>query len=61
MNTDVIEVEIKEDDVLFECPYCLTYSFKLSATEYTAMKAGQQMIEVCQVCGKESIINNCRE
>ena len=49
--------EIKPDDVLIECTNCLVCSIKLSAEEYALLKDGQQMVEVCQVCGKEVTID----
>ena len=52
-----IEKRGELDDVFVACPYCLVNSIKLSAEEYAAVKAGQHMIEVCQVCGKDVIIN----
>jgi hypothetical protein len=30
----------------------------MTAEEYMAVQAGQQMIEVCQVCGKEVVFND---
>jgi hypothetical protein len=48
---------IKPDDVLIGCPHCLVCSIKLSAEEYIDVKAGQQMIEMCQVCGKEVYVH----
>ena len=57
MNTE--QIEIKPDDVLIECPYCLVCSIKLSTDEYALLKSGQQMVEVCQVCGKEVRVHEC--
>jgi hypothetical protein len=52
-----VNTEKKErDDIILECPHCLVCSIKLSADEYAQVKAGQQMLEVCQVCGKEVYI-----
>ena len=48
---------ITSSDILFECPHCLVCSIKLTAEEYAFVEAGQQMIEVCQVCGKEVVFN----
>lgn len=42
---------------IIECPHCHVCSIKLSTEEYTAVETGQQMIEVCQVCGREVILN----
>jgi DNA-directed RNA polymerase subunit RPC12/RpoP len=57
VNTE--KIEIKPDDVLIACPYCLVSSIKLSAEEFALLKAGQQMVEVCQVCGKEVSLLEC--
>ena len=51
MNAD--NIVIKPDDVIIECPHCLVCSIKLTAEEYKLVKSGQQMVEVCPVCGKE--------
>ena len=51
------EFNINTGDVLLECPHCLVCSIKLTAEEYALVEAGQQMVEVCQVCGKEVIFN----
>lgn len=40
------------EDVFIACPHCMVCSLKLSAEEYAIVKAGQQMVEVCSVCGK---------
>ncbi len=55
MNT--AEKNYKLGDVFVGCPHCLVHSLKLSKEECADIKAGQQMIEVCQVCGKEFMIN----
>ena len=47
----------EKTDVLISCPHCKVCSIKLSADEYTLVEAGQLMVEVCQVCGKEVFIN----
>lgn len=52
MNTD-------KNDVLISCPHCKVCSIKLSAEEYALVEAGQLMVEVCQVCGKEVFVNEC--
>jgi hypothetical protein len=46
-----------KEEVIIECPSCHVCSIKLSAEEHAAVTAGQQMIEVCQVCGKEVTVN----
>ena len=51
-----MSIENSSNELIFECPYCMVCSIKLSVEEHAAVKAGQQMIEVCQVCGKEVII-----
>ena len=51
------EATLVVDDTIVECPHCLVCSIKLSAEELAAVEAGQQMVEVCQVCGKEVIFN----
>lgn len=51
------EFNINTGEVLLECPHCLVCSIKLTAEEYALVEAGQQMVEVCQVCGKEVIFN----
>ena len=43
----------KTEDLFVECPYCRVLSIKLSAEEHELVKSGQQMLEVCQVCGQE--------
>lgn len=40
-----------------ECPHCLVYSVKLTAEESALVDKGQQMMIVCQVCGKEILLN----
>lgn len=47
----------EQDDVIIMCPYCKVCSIKLTADEYAEVKNGQQMVEVCQVCGKEVSID----
>lgn len=49
----------KSDDIILACPHCLVCSIKVTADEYTLLKTGQQMIEVCQVCGKEVNLGEC--
>ena len=61
MNTERIEFKPKDTDTILACPHCLVCSILLSAEELAAVKAGQQMIEICQVCGKEVNINELRE
>lgn len=46
------------EDVILSCPHCKVCSIMLTAEEYTKVKTGQQMVEVCQVCGKEVVIND---
>lgn len=50
-------VSITEEGAFIECSHCLVYSIKLSKDEYIAVCAGQQMIEVCQACGHEVVID----
>ena len=52
-----MSTESFEQEVIIACPHCQVCSIKLTADEYTQVKAGQQLIEVCQVCGKEVLIN----
>ncbi len=47
----------KQEDVILSCPHCLVCSIKLTNDEYTLLESGQQMVEVCQVCGKEVVFN----
>ena len=47
-------------DIFIECPHCQVCSTKLSAEEYALVEEGQQMMEVCQVCGSDIVINDCR-
>lgn len=47
----------KLDDIILACPHCKVCSIKLSAEEFAAVEAGQQMVEVCRVCGKEVYLN----
>lgn len=46
-----------EQEVILACPHCKVCSIKLTAEELAVVMAGQQMIEVCQVCGKEVVLN----
>lgn len=46
------------DVVFIECPYCRVCSIRISDDDYKQVKAGQQMVEVCQVCGKEVYIDD---
>jgi hypothetical protein len=43
----------KCDNINLECPHCLVCSIGLSAEEAALITDGQQMVLVCQVCGKE--------
>ena len=43
----------KKSDIIISCPHCKVCSIKLTADEFTIIEAGQQMVDVCQVCGKE--------
>ena len=47
----------KQDDIILACPHCLVCSILVKADEYALIEAGQQMVEVCQVCGKEVVFN----
>ncbi len=44
-------------EVFVECPHCKVCSIKLSAAEHAMVTSGQQMVEMCQVCGKDVIIS----
>lgn len=57
MNTEKIEFKPNDTDIIITCPHCRICSMSLSAEEYASVEAGQQMIEVCQVCGKEVCIH----
>ena len=46
-----------DTEIIIACPHCKVCSIKLTREEYDLVKSGQQMVEVCQVCGKEIIIN----
>lgn len=50
----------KPDDIILACPHCRVCSIKLSADEYALLKTGQQMVEVCQVCGQEVALHECQ-
>jgi predicted nucleic acid-binding Zn-ribbon protein len=54
-------VNIEKSDVIISCTHCKVCSIKLSAEEYAAVLAGQQMVEVCQVCGKEVYLNGSNQ
>ncbi len=56
-----IEKNINKEDVILECPYCMVCSIKVSAEEWEAVQAGQQMIEVCSICGKEVKVHELRK
>ena len=49
MNTDKIEFIPSEHVIM--CPNCKVCSEALSEDEFEAVKAGQQMLLVCKVCG----------
>jgi hypothetical protein len=51
-------VSIEQNDFIC-CPHCKVCSIKLSVDELAQVEAGQQMIELCQVCGKEVYIHEC--
>ena len=55
MNTDKIEFIPSEYTVM--CQNCKVCSEALSKDEFEAVNAGQQMLVVCKVCGKETILN----
>jgi predicted nucleic acid-binding Zn-ribbon protein len=61
VNTEQIEFKPKDTDVLIACPYCKVCSIVLSAEEYALVKSGQQLVEVCQVCGKEVYLNGSNQ
>ena len=61
MSTERIEFKPKDTDIIMACPHCKVCSIVLSAEEYALVEAGQQMIEVCQVCGKEVYINGSNQ
>lgn len=54
MNT--AKISITEEGIFVKCPHCLVCSIKLTKEEYALVISGQQMTEVCQVCGQEVII-----
>ena len=45
------------EDIIISCPHCKVCSLKLSTEEFKLIEDGQQMVEVCQVCGKEVVFN----
>ena len=44
-------------EIIITCPQCLVCSIKLSAEESAEVEAGQQMIEVCPVCGEPVVFS----
>lgn len=56
MNTEK-KSTTKHSDIILACPHCLVCSISLTAEEHAKVEAGQQMVEVCQVCGKEVVFN----
>ena len=52
-----MSTEKSNRDIIFKCPHCLVCSIKLTKDEHDLIESGQQMIEVCQVCGKEVVFN----
>jgi hypothetical protein len=50
----------KQEDFYIECPHCQVCSIKISVDEFNLVKSGQQMVEVCQICGREVVVNDCR-
>jgi hypothetical protein len=61
VNTERIEFKPKDTDIIMACPHCKVCSIVLSAEEHALVEAGQQMIEVCQVCGKEVYLNGSNQ
>ena len=61
MNTEQIEFKPGNTDVLIACPHCRVCSIVLSAEEFASVEGGQQMLEVCRVCGKEVYINGSNQ
>lgn len=55
MNTDKIEFIPSAYTIM--CPNCKVCSEALSQEEFEAVKAGQQMLVICKVCGKENVLN----
>lgn len=55
MNTK--NITITDEGIFIECPHCLVCSTKLSMEEFALVDSGQYMVEVCQVCGREIILN----
>ena len=49
------------EDVIFTCPHCKICCIKLSAEEHALVEAGQLMLEVCAVCGKEVYLNGSNQ
>lgn len=54
----IAEIRVLEDGIFVECQHCLVNSIKLSTEDLYAIHSGQQMIEVCQVCGEDVIIGD---
>ena len=57
MSTKKAVQKAANEATFFECPHCKVCSICVSAEEYAKIEAGQQMIEVCPVCGEEVTIN----
>ena len=53
MNTE----KYNPDDVFVGCPHCLVHSLLLTKEEAEQIRAGQQMLAVCQVCSKEFLVD----
>ena len=51
------KIEFIPDGTIVECPHCHVRSMSLTAEEMSAVHTGQQMVDVCQVCGKEVFFN----
>ena len=49
------------EDAIFTCPHCKICCIKLSAEEHALVEAGQLMLEVCAVCGKEVYLNGSNQ
>ena len=57
MNVEKEFAAESANTIIISCPHCLACSITLSAKEYLMVERGQQMVEVCQVCGKEVVFN----
>jgi ssDNA-binding Zn-finger/Zn-ribbon topoisomerase 1 len=54
-------VEFVPEGTIIPCPNCRTCSMVLTDSELDAVKSGQHMIDICQVCGKEVMVHELKE